>query len=263
VTQQGVETVLHAFTGGNDGEGPAAGLVADQAGNFYGTTLGTIFEIGPNHAYTVLYDFKGGEDGEDVQTPLAIDATGNLYGTSSAGGGTGCEGGEGCGTVFELPAGGTESVLYAFKGGKDGWGPSGGLTLDPTGNLYGTTFDGGGKGCDYELGCGTVFEVASDGREIVLSRFNHKDGPAGPGGEVTRDQNGNLFGTTNSGGAANCGTVFEVAVGQNAKTLYSFSCGKDGAYPQAGLLMDQNGNLYGTTTHGGTSDKGVVFELEK
>jgi uncharacterized repeat protein (TIGR03803 family) len=143
-------------------------------------------------------------------------------------------------------------------------GPSGGLTLDPTGNLYGTTSIGGGKGCISDLGCGTVFEVAPDGSEIVLSRFNHKDGPANPVGGVTRDQNGNLFGTTYNGGAANCGTVFEVAVGQNAKTLYSFSCGKDGYLPEAGLLMDQSGNLYGTTTHGGTSrDGGVVFELEK
>jgi uncharacterized repeat protein (TIGR03803 family) len=152
-------------------------------------------------------------------------------------------------------------VLYAFKGGKDGWAPFGQLALDQAGNLYGATFDGGGTGCSGR-GCGTVFEVTGSS-ETVLSKFNRAGGPEGPDG-VIRDQNGNLFGATAGGGAAGCGTVFEVPPGKSAKTLYSFSCGGGGSHPIANLLMDGSGNLYGTTPKGKErGGKGVVFELKK
>src|SRR6202035_1004255 len=104
---------------------------------------------------------------------------------------------------------------------------------DTAGNLYGTTSVGGGTGCLGE-GCGTVFELAPDGTETVLSRFERAGDPATPEGGVIMDESGDLFGTTLYGGAAGCGTVFKIAPGQEAKALYSFTCGSDGAYPEAG-----------------------------
>jgi uncharacterized repeat protein (TIGR03803 family) len=155
-------------------------------------------------------------------------------------------------------------VLYAFRGGNDGCGPGGGLSLDASGNLYGTTVGGGGSGCN-GYGCGTVFEVAADGTETVLSRFT-RTGTSAPNGGVILDPAGNLFGTTTGGNSGGCGTVFEIVPRHSAKTLYSFTCGDDGGDPDAGLLMDQSGNLYGTTLRGGKAalrGSGVVFELKK
>ena len=272
VTQSGVHTVLYTFSVGIDGFLPVAGLIADQSGNLYGTTAGggtnfdgTVFELTPS-GYAVLYSFQGKHDGADPQGPLAFDVSGNLYGTTLLGGGRGCGGGNGCGTVFKLAPDGTETVFHAFRGGRHGTDPSGWVVFDSTGNLYGMTAGGGGEGC-FGSGCGTVFEIAPDGTETILSRFNRPGGPAQPEGGVIRDNNGNLFGTSHIGGAAGCGTVFKLIPGHDAKALYSFTCGKDGAYPLAGLFMDPSGNLYGTTLGGGSRSgqdgDGVVFELKK
>lgn len=167
LTPKGVETILHVFNNKARGDGPG-GLIEDGSGNLYGTTAyggkshndGTVYKLSPNGKYTVLRSFRGGNDGAAPFSTLIADSAGNLYGTTSYGGGTGCNG-YGCGTVFKLASSGTETALHAFSGGSDGDAPDGALVADGAGNLYGTTYSGGGGiGC-YENGggCGTVFEI--------------------------------------------------------------------------------------------------------
>jgi uncharacterized repeat protein (TIGR03803 family) len=265
VTQGGVHTVLYAFTGGSDGAGPGAGVIADSSGNLYGTTAqggssnhGTVFKVSPAGVHTVLYSFSVG-DGWYPLSQLTSDAAGDFFGTTYWGGNTGCS--NGCGTVFKLALDGTETVLYAFRGRNDGSSPGeGALIFDGSGNLYGTAGSGGGSGCGGS-GCGTVFEIAPDGTEIVLSRFDHVGGH--PAGGLVLDKSGNLFGTTIDGGAAGCGTVFKITPGHEAKAIYSFTCGKDGGVLNGGLLKGVNGQLYGTTERGGNGNSGVVFAIQK
>ena len=145
----------------------------DDQGNLYGTTpwggtgcggvgCGTVFKVTPDGTETVLHNFAGGTDGSTPSAGLVRDGQGNLYGTTALGGGTGCYEGAGCGTVFEVTAGGAYSVLYRFTGGADGALPFGGLVLDVQGNFYGTTIAGGVGGCSSYggvAGCGVVFKV--------------------------------------------------------------------------------------------------------
>lgn len=276
------QTALYVFQGGSDGASPQAGLITDKAGNLYGTTYygggtgcygdgcGTVFKLAPDGTETVLYTFQGGNDGEFPQAGLVQDKAGNLYGTTSEGGGTGCEYNLGCGTVFKLAPDGTETVYYTFGGGSDGGDPQAGLIMDKTGNLYGTTNEGGGTGCDLGLGCGTVFKVAPGGTETVLHAFcaqqNCTDG-ANPEAGLIADKAGDLIGTTSLGGGGRadcfggvgCGTIFKLTSDGTETTLYSF-CAKnkcaDGSTPQASLIADGKGNLYGTTSSGGAHCEG-------
>jgi len=226
--------------------------------------------------FTVLYNFAGA-DGAGPEAGLARDKAGNLYGTTFGGGG------HGWGTVFELTprAGGgwTEKVLHSFNlNGKDGAFPTAGVVLDAAGNLYGTTLEGGNFSSECEYGCGTVFELTPEAgggwTEKVIHSFNSQDGFAPWGAGVILDAVGNLYGSTmyggrgtcNNDGAPGCGTVFELTPkaggGWAEKVLYSFkNNGKDGFYPQASLIFDAAGNLYGTTVGGGTGGYGTVFEL--
>jgi uncharacterized repeat protein (TIGR03803 family) len=269
------ETVLYAFQGGSDGASPQASLIADKAGSLYGTTYngggatgcfggcGTVFRLAPDGTETVLYAFQGGNDGEYPYAGLIADKGGNLYGTTSEGAGTGCDDGQGCGTVFKLTADGTLTVLHTFAGGSDGGEPEAGLIADKTGNLYGTTYEGGGTGCEMSLGCGTVFEVMPDGTETVLYRFcaqqNCTDGGY-PAAGLIADKAGNLIGTTSSGGDVNGdGTVFKLAPNGTETVLYTFCARKkcaDGGTPVAALIEDKKGNLYGTTELGGAYCEG-------
>jgi uncharacterized repeat protein (TIGR03803 family) len=263
---------LHNFSGRNgDGFDPTASLIFDAAGNLYGTTnsggafgMGIVFELSPsaggNWTETVLYSFgNSGSDGQNPQAALVFDAAGNLYGTTHQGGTYSM------GTVFELsPAAGggwTESVLHSFGSGSDGQYPQAAVILDPAGNLFGTTIEGG------SYNNGTVFELKRSGtewNETILHHFspNGSDGVI-PFAGVTMDKNGNLYGTTNYGGVHGYGTVFEVRpANQTEKILHNFSGGPaDGMYPTAGLIFDASGNLYGTTTDGGAIGSGIVFEM--
>jgi uncharacterized repeat protein (TIGR03803 family) len=243
IAPDGTETVLHAFTGEQTGDGadPTGGLILDKDGNLYGTTsmggttgcegeyepngCGTFFKIAPDGTETLLYAFRGRKhgDGSYPGGNLIRDDAGNFYGTTGQGGQDGCHPYHGCGTVFQLAPDGTETVLYAFAGGRDGAVPFSGLIRDEAGNLYGTTAGGGGtggqEGCkSTPQGCGTVFKLAPDGTETVLFDFadNIRDG-IDPRPKLMRGADGKLYGTAFDGGVltdctggAGCGTVFRL-----------------------------------------------------
>jgi uncharacterized repeat protein (TIGR03803 family) len=150
----------------------------------------------------------------------------------------------------------TFAVIHNFTGVSDGASPLSGFTKDATGNLYGTASAGGSSGS------GVVFELTTSGQETVLHSFTGGTDGAEPEGRLVMDKAGNLYGTTYSGGASNAGTVFKVTRKGKEKVLHSFAGGAaDGANPVAGLTVDSAGNLYGTTTAGGSSGNGTVFKV--
>ncbi len=183
------------------------------------------------------------------------DSAGNFYGTTFTGGAGGCTP-PGCGIVFKL-AGKKESVLHSFSGTPDGSVPSAGLLLDSAGNLYGTTRYGGTSNL------GAVFKITKALKETVLYSFKGGADGEQPYADLIIDAKGNLYGTTTKGGSAGAGIVFKLSKSGTETVLYSFMASPDGAVPQAGLIMDTLGNLYGTTTFGGKSGFGTVFELTK
>jgi uncharacterized repeat protein (TIGR03803 family) len=254
--QAQTEIVLYSFGSEPDGFHPFGPLLREH-GNFYGTTefggasrLGTVFELTAAGAEKVLYSFTG-PDGQNPAAGLIGDAEGNLYGTTSTGGTSLIYG-----TVFEVTSTGTEKTLYSFTGGADAATPYAGLTRDAQGNLYGTTLHGGNGA----RGEGTVFEITSAGTEKVLHRFHGADGQ-NPAAGLTPDAQGNLYGTTIGGGAFGHGTVFVLTSAGAEKVLYSFTGGADGSQPWSGLILDTQGDLYGTTLFGGASGLGTVFEI--
>jgi uncharacterized repeat protein (TIGR03803 family) len=289
VSPTGTETILYSFSGGADGENPYAGLVRDAAGNLYGTTAfggaqcqegglvpgtcGVVFELSPEGAETVLHAFAGHPtDGAAPNGDLIRVAGGNLYGTTANGGAfSPCSQGffRACGTVFKLGPTGTESVLYNFTGGPDGGNPLAGLIQDAAGNLYGTTVAGGVGSKLCAGGCGTVFKVAPSGTETVLYSFTGGADGGQPTAGLISEAAGNLYGTTYGGGRSgacfagggSCGVVFKLSPTGTYTVLHSFTGGADGGNPDAGLIQDAAGNLYGTTYGGGASSLGVVFEL--
>lgn len=230
------ETLLYQFQGGNDGEFPMDGLIADKAGALYGTTAnggqpncsvssfpgcGIVFKLTPSSSgYTesVIHRFQAGSDGAFPYAGVIVDATGSLYGTTLYGGAAACNGGTGCGTVFKLtPSGGgyTESIPHAFAGGSDGVQPYAGLIADASGALYGTAYGGGTPG-----GGGIAFKLTPSGSLYTES------------------------------------------------VLYGFQRGRDGSNPIAGLVADEAGALFGVTTYGGGACKlggstgcGMAFKL--
>jgi uncharacterized repeat protein (TIGR03803 family) len=260
----GTETTLYAFGSYLDGSNPRAGLIMDSAGNLYGTTSsagalghGTVFKMTPAGAETTLYSFAGGTaDGGSPYSGLIMDGAGNLYGSTQFGGPNDD------GTVFKVTPTGTETVLHSFTGGTtDGLNPWGGVVMDGAGNLYGTTRYGGAPGP------GTVYKIAPDGTESLLYSFDAVNG-ANPGAALIIDSAGNLYGTTvnNGGNGAGSGAVFKVTPAGAITDLYSFmgtnpGVTNYGTNPEAELIMDSAGNLYGTTYGGGTYNRGTVFKV--
>lgn len=258
----GNETVLHSFGKGKDGNYPGCVLIADAKGNLYGTTegggkygFGTVFKITPTDKEVKLHDFTG-FDGAVPVPSLIRDVQGNLFGATIDGGA------HGFGTVFKLARNGTYTILYSFcslQNCTDGEQPRAGLVRDPSGNLFGTTLQGGANGQ------GTVFEITKSGHEIVLHSFGNPGSGDGrwPFGGVVRDPAGNLYGTTDIGGTYDRGTVFEVDNAGNETVLHSF-CAQpncvDGNQPFDSLLRDQVGNLYGIASLGPRGG-GIVFKL--
>jgi uncharacterized repeat protein (TIGR03803 family) len=268
-----VESILYRFQGGSDGASPDAVLVSDKTGALYGTTqfggsgtacepgCGTVFKLAPSgsgYVENVIYSFQGGSDGELPIAGLVADKAGALYGTASFGGSLSCRV-VGCGTVFKLTPSGSgyaESDIYRFQGGNDGRLPGAGLVTDNTGALYGTTYGGGGS-CD----CGAVFKLApsvSGYTESILYGFQGGIDGETPVAALFRGKTGALYGTTSYGGTGcdlGCGTVFKLTPsgsGYTESVLYRFQGDrKDGANPQASLIADETGALYGTTYYGG------------
>jgi uncharacterized repeat protein (TIGR03803 family) len=303
------ETVIYQFRGQgvNDGGLPNGGLIIDAAGNLYGITAyggsgdcvllglragcGTVYELSPpkekggTWKETILYSFPTAKQGYVPSGNLLFDSAGNLYGATIFGGGKGttCDAFyQYCGAVFKLSPprtrGGkwTEKVLHAFASGTDGASPNGGLVLDGTGNVYGTTFGGGNEsGQCGSGGCGTVFELRPPNlkggawTENVLHRFKRDSSDGGnPEAGMRFDRLGTLYGTTFNGGPGQYGTVFSLEPpskrgGAWVETvLHGFNGDQQGAGPAASLIFDAHGVLYGTTALAtNTTAQGNVFRM--
>jgi len=258
LSPEGIETVLHNFTGGADGASPYfSPVIFDGAGNLYGTAVGggangdgVVFELSPTGdgwTETVLYNFADDGDGAYPQSGVVFGPTGSLFGINSAG-------------VFELgPSVGdwTEQVIYAIQNDN-----AAGLTVDAVGDIFG-------------VGPETVFELSPSDNGVWTPSVIHtftgypKDG-FNPENPPAPDNHGNLYGTTAAGGAhgkkkGGYGTVYELSLGEAGWTetiLYSFkSSPKDGSYPGGGVVLDPAGNIYGSTSAGGENRWGTVFEI--
>lgn len=249
-----------------DGLYPNGNLIRDAKGNLYGTTTsggahgqGTVFRISASGVEKVIYSFCAQQSCTDGASPfdgLIADKSGNAYGTTYSGGA------HGLGTVFKISASGVESVLYSFCAAStcaDGANPYAGLIMDAAGNLYGTTLGGGANNN------GTVFELSTTGSETVLHAFQNTPDFATPYSGLTMDNLGNLYGTTWFGGAKNSGGVFEISPNQTETILYdkwcAYPCTQDGDSSAGGLILDKNGNLYGTSVLGGAFARGLVFAI--
>lgn len=207
----------------------------------------------------VLYNFRNGADGTSPAAPLISDSSGSLYGTTELGG----EITRGVGIVYKLTrvgSGFVDVILYRFHG-PDGAYPIGGLIADNTGALYGTTSEGGAANQ------GTVFKLTPNGNryfETILYSFQGGIDGSEPVGSLTADSSGALYGTTETGGTTNAGTVFKLTPNGNGyieSVLYRFQGGTDGANPVAAVLEDSSGALYSTTRRGGSANVGTVFKL--
>jgi uncharacterized repeat protein (TIGR03803 family) len=305
-TQNGewTETVLHnfnAFDGHKDGclDGggsnlPTSSLIFDTRGNLYGTTnkggggdtnffctngCGTVFQMTPNANGTwkerVVHSFPKSGHSADGATPedgLIMDEAGALYGTTYFGGSSGR------GIVFKLAPeqGGSwrEAILFTFRDNSTGENPRGGVVMDKSGNLYGTTL--GGSKCQQCAGVAFKLTPTTKGpwKEAIIHAFNsgiHHDG-ALPQSGLLMDGKGNLYGSTLYGGgrgceSLGCGTVYELSPGTKGsfteQVLIRFSGGSDGGVPEDDrLAMDASGNLYGTAVFGGQDGAGVVFKIK-
>jgi len=279
--------VLHRFAGDADGLNPFGGLVRDSAGNLYGTTVsggtgtgGTIFKITPAGDKTILHNFNF-QDGAAPAAGLVLDAAGNLYGTTSFHDQENCGSADGdrCGTVFKLSKTGKLTTLYTFNGIR-GDSPRARLLLDRKNNLYGTTGWGGKSRCLMDQGipytCGLVFKLTKGTsvpwKETILHNFTAVSDGWHPFGALIADALGNIYGTSRSsdlqcdkGPADACGTVFKLSrdAGHWKFTLvYVFKGGTDRGDPVGGVIIDSAGNLYGTTSKGGTGGVGTIFKLD-
>lgn len=268
--------VIYNFTGGADGSEYSStygahdkDLIRDEEGNLYGTApfggdlgaffgvgCGVVFKVDPAGKQSVVYSFTGGADGCIPLSGLIRDKEGTLYGTTASGG-TYQEG-----TVFRVNRSGQETVLHTFTGGADGAQPAAGLVGDDGGNLYGTAALGGS-------GFGTVFKLEPCGTFSVLYTFTGGTDGGYPTSTPVLDDWGNLYSTTFAGGSGS-GVVFELNREGKETVLHTFTAASDadGYSPEVGVIRDEEGNLYGTTSLGGNTGPtcgafgcGVVFKI--
>jgi uncharacterized repeat protein (TIGR03803 family) len=210
---------------------------------------GVVYKIDASGNETVIHSFTG-PDGANPSAGLIRDSSANLYGTTASGGASGD------GVIFEVDPSGNKTVLHSFTG-PDGARPSGSVIRDAAGNLYGTTSSGGTDGVS-----GVVFKLDPRGNLTVLHNFSNVDGAQSTRGLI-RDSAGNLYGTTNSGGAAGLGVMFKLDSSDRESVLYSFPGSARGTFPSSPLIRDAAGNFYGSTGGGGLSNVGGVFRLDK
>jgi uncharacterized repeat protein (TIGR03803 family) len=259
-TTNGNLSVLYVFTNGIDGASASSSLIQASNGELYGTAayggvsnFGTIFKITTNGVFTPFYSFTNGLDSERPFAPLLEGGDGYFYGTAGSYIGSG-------GSIFKMNRQGAVTILHTFASGSDGANPFAPLIAGTDGTFYGTTAYGG------TTGEGTVFNITTNGLLTTLHSFSYTSDGALPWGPVVLGRDGNLYGTTYSGGAHGEGTVFKMATNGDLTLLYSFTLGSDGGKPQAGLSIGPNGKFYGTTYgYGGglgeTSQVGTIFEI--
>ena len=262
-------TVLHTFRG-SDGETPVGGLIHGSDGYLYGTTdfggirkCGTVFKINQSGKFKSIYSFAGGNDGCNPAGSVIRDAAGNIYGATGSGGPWNY------GTVFKIDSTGHESVLYAFTGGSDGRYAESDVIRDKSGNLYGTTIEGGDFTDCPDGGCGTIFRIDAKGKESVLHAFsgNFIDG-LGPTGGPVMDSSGSLYGPA-QGGIYSQGYIFKLDAKGSFTDLLDFGPfpSVNGVDPANDLTLGPGGILYGTTSYGGDLSGcsgigcGTVFQI--
>ena len=267
ITPAGTLTVLHRFSG-PDGQATHSGLTLGTDGYFYGTTAvgglygnGTIFKITSDGVVTTLYNFTGGNDGGQPGAPPILGSDGNFYGTTTVGGTVG-----NTGTVYKLTPSGVFTTLHSFPyvSGTIGYPYGNGALLQGSdGQLYGATFYGGSKNCDF--GCGTIFRISHSGRFKTL--FNFEGGTNGmtPFGPLIEGSDGNFYGATccdgsSDGVAVAGGVVFKITPSGAFTVLHHFGSG-DGYNQIGGLVQATDGNLYGTNNLGGANGWGVLFRI--
>ncbi|HEX3449922.1 MAG TPA: choice-of-anchor tandem repeat GloVer-containing protein [Isosphaeraceae bacterium] len=267
------QTVLHAFTGGEDGSGPGSPVAFDQHGNLFGTTptagvngYGTVYEMKPGAGgtwgLTVIHAFTGGIDGlGGSASRLLVDAVGNLYGVNTVGGANGF------GNVFKLSSSGGKwqlTTLYSFWDQPDGASPYGGVVFDKSGNLYGTTYYAGANDV------GTVYELTNHNgswTETVLYSFKGGSDGDSPISTLVIDARGNLYGTTSDGGAAacGCGTIFRLSPSTGGvwteSVVYRFPGSPKPGFAYNGMVSDGKGSFYGATVHGGSGNDGAIYKF--
>ena len=255
------EKVIHTFMGGTDGVAPLGGVVFDGHGNLIGTTsaggttnLGTIFELSPftgGWSKSLIHTFQGGNDESVPQGKLTIDSLGTIYGTARGG----------VGSIYRLTRSSSGHWIYhqvyCFCTGGGGVSPFGGLAVDNSFHIYGTTYGG--------FGNGNVFELAIPS-PIQIKELNGTTDGGGPLGGVVLDALGDVWGTASFGGDHGVGVVFNAArVGGKWKYAVAYSFGgiskSDGATPITDLIFDAAGHIYGTTYSGGATNGGTVFEV--
>ena len=253
--------IRHNFGIGTDGNYPNYGVTFDRSGNMYGTTLGggnngtiagVIWEITSSGSYKVLHNFGSSGDGANPKGGVTIDRSGNLFGTT-VGGGT-----NGGGTVWEITSSGTYQKIHDFGADTDGLGPESSVTVDNSGNLFGTTFFNHPADA-----VGILWEISTAGNYRILHKFGSGADAAAPYAKVVIDGSGNIFGTSYGGGANNVGSIWEMSSTGQFQVLHSFNSDSDGCNPITGVTIDGAGNLFGTTGgSGGTgTGPGTVWEL--
>jgi uncharacterized repeat protein (TIGR03803 family) len=259
IDNAGKETVLHSFSGGNDGCYPMQGLTRDDAGNLYGTAsfcgssgYGTIFKIDTARKFSVLHSFtdKSSDGAGPYYGHLTMGKSGNLYGVTGGGGGP-----SNYGVVYKLSSSGKFTMLHRFVGGTtDGCYPLGSVALDKAGNLYGTT-----EYCSAN-GRGNIWEVSQTGKETILHNFEYLPSDAcNPAAGVTLDSKGNLYGVTLDCGTNYSGALYELTLADGALTLLHSFGYKDGDGLMGEVWLTDTGTLFGTATAGGTYDNGTLW----
>jgi uncharacterized repeat protein (TIGR03803 family) len=266
------QTVIHTFTGGNDGSGPGSGLTLSPRGILYGMTptggangVGVVFRLQSMQNLTwnlkVIHAFTGGDDGAGGSAGRLLLSNGKLYGVTTVGGANGK------GVVFQLthPTGGWQfTTLYAFQGQPDAGFPYGSLALDSLGRLTGTTYYDGANNL------GSVYQLAHqpDGTWTEKVLYSFKGGTDGSSSisNVVFDKTGAMYGTTSEGGAScDCGVIFKLTPANNGTwketVTYRFKGAPDGGFAYNGMVGDSAGNFYGATVHGGTGDDGTIYKF--